>query len=181
LKYLLIKSKPEIVILAFYQGNDFRDNLFVRPPKPNAQTSGGSLRKTYFSIAANSLLLQFLHTHLYLGILKGKASDPMASYTLSEILAYRNQPSPAMQEAIVKTDSILGEFATLARERDFRFKVLGIPSKSAVLRSFKEIALYEKDNRSRSFALQTIRKGYSFDRPDSLIHALCYKHGVSYL
>jgi hypothetical protein len=178
---LLRGSRPRLVILALYLGNDFRDNLFVRIPKPPSTGIVGRLKAAYFALAARSLLLRGFHTHIYLGLLRGKASDTMASFALSEMISYRHNYPRAMETAVARTDSILGAFAAEATRRDIRLVVMGIPSKAMVLRSFKEVALFETDARSREFALETVRGGYSFDKPDSLAQALAARHALPYL
>ena len=105
----------------------------------------------------------------------------MASFTLSEMSFYRNNYSPAMHDAVQKTDSIFGEFLSESKNHNFRLLILDIPSKVAVLRSFKETALYEIDTRSRDYALETIRQGYAFEKPDSIVQSLSEKHHIHYI
>jgi hypothetical protein len=50
-----------------------------------------------------------------------------------------------------------------------------------VYQAFHEISNFFLDPNSRDYALETIRAGFSFDRPDRVARALAEKNGLEYL
>lgn len=181
LKDHLRDAEPETVVLFFYLGNDFRDNYFGSFPAPGAAPvtakPGPALSLCLKSVFCDT----FLYNHVYLGLIKKQAQDPMASYCLSEIQALRTEYDPAMRQAVDKTDRAFSELAALGRTRGFRVVVVGLPSKAQVYRSLHEVAHADTEKRFASYARETIKRGLSFDRPDQVAGDLARKNGLPYV
>ena len=169
------------VVLGFYLGNDFRDNALATAAGPASGLAASGPWKKLRRLLRRSVALDLLYTRVYLGMVRGRSQDPLASYPLAEMLSWQNQPSPAMRRALARTDALFGDLADLASRKGLAVVVLGIPSKAQVHRSFYEISGFATDSRARQTALRVIRQGYSFDRPDMLAAGLARKHGLPYL
>jgi hypothetical protein len=191
---ILKDSGNRLVILAFYLGNDFMDNYWGNflqddtaanrykdvelsvPLEPNHQ---GRLVAWLIRACSISVACDHAKSALDQALLNVSASDPMRSYALSEMIMIREMDKRA-EIARKKTGIALHALSELVKERNGRLIVLGIPSKSQVLRSFKEISSFDRDPRARSFAEETFVQGYDWNRPDRDISVICADLGVSY-
>ncbi len=172
---------PRCVVLGFYLGNDFRDNGLAAAPGSASGLAAGGWPGAVRRLVRRSRVLDLLYTRLYVGVFLGRGRDPMASYPLAEMLSWQQPPGPAMQRAVTRTDDLFRGLATLAARQRLRLLVLGIPSKAQVHRSFHEVSGFGSDPRARQTALQVIRSGYSFDRPDAVAAELARRNGLGYL
>jgi hypothetical protein len=198
LEDLLKVKTPRVVVLAFYLGNDFRDNYFEPASGPRVQSGGAreqkadtpkgsarGLKDTLNRLARyllkRSRLFERLYQRLYLGLYKGYSASPMASFALSEMESYRRVYSKEMREAVDKTDLAVSGIATLLKERNVKFLILGVPSKAQVAQSFNEISRVSDDKRSKAYALKVIAGGYSFDVPDERMREIAAREGIPYV
>jgi hypothetical protein len=122
-----------------------------------------------------------LYEHVYCRWFKSAAWKVIASLSLSEMLSYRLAPNADMELAEKKTDLAFAEIAKLGKEKGIKILLVGIPSKAQVYQAFHEISNFFLDPNSRDYALETIRAGFSFDRPDRVARALAEKNGLEYL
>ena len=132
-------------------------------------------------IGRYSKTIALLDDHLYIGIIKGHAKDPMASFCLSEMLSYRHDPDPRIDIAIESTQDAFIYINRALKRKQIRLCVVDIPSKAQVLKSFREILYYEDDRRAREFVTETIRAGYSFDSPDRVLREMMERLDIEYV
>ena len=181
LRALLEHARPRTVVVAFYLGNDFRDNYFGRLSVSGSPTrSAPSLKARLLQGCQGSYVCEMLYTRLYLGWVRGQGREPMASYSLAEMASWRLSYGPQMETAVRRTEEALSALAQLSRQTGCSLRLIGIPSKAQVWGSFHEISGFADDPRSRAYARATIAAGYSCDRPDEVLGSLARAHGIAY-
>jgi hypothetical protein len=180
-------SGSKTVVLGFYLGNDFRDNYhggIFEPEQTPSQPTGAdtrSFKARAFDVTCGiSAVCRKLYQQIWLGYVRGQATDPMASYPLSEIVMLRAADARA-DVAVAKTRTALTSLNELIAGRGGRLVVLGIPSRAQVLRSFKELSRFAEEPRAREFAEDTFRGNFSWDRPNELLAGLCAELAVEYV
>lgn len=192
LRNLIRKVHPSSVILFFYLGNDFHDNYFDRSHLSASNAAYTTTRPGSFNLISEvkhslgKLCLKskagtILYQHVYCRWFKSPSWKVIASLSLSEMLSYRLVPNAEMKIAEEKTDQAFQELAKLGREKGIKIYLVGIPSKAQVYQAFHEISNFSLDDNSRNYALETIKTGYSFARPDQIAHALAAKNGLEYI
>ena len=193
---LLKQCHPRLVILAFYLGNDFRDNYFAsfsssgneglhgseqRPLETPKDIRFISIKHRIRQVLRLSRTCALLDDHLYSGWIKGQAKDYMASFCLSEIVSFRTKEDPRFQTGIEKSRAAIKIMNDTLNSMGIGFYVMGIPSKAQVLKSFREVSSYMLDRRSEEFTRETIDGGYSFDQPNDILAEICGELGISYI
>ncbi len=186
---LLKTAKPKIVILAFYLGNDFRDNFLemVYNRDADAKTyilhspSRINLKAAIKNFFKDSALFRYLYNNVYVGLYRGYFSSLMSSYSLSELESYKLDYSNEMNEAVRKTELAIASMKKLLEARGIRFLILGIPSKAQVACDSSEICNFRLDKRSAAYTEEITKGGYSFDRPDGVLRRIAVNERVEYI
>jgi hypothetical protein len=193
LRDLMKNANPRIIVLCFYLGNDFRDNFYgsendnnrASLPQGNPIKTSG-LSKILHGIGEGlkrlmraSRLFMLINNKVVVP-LQGK-KDFMLSYALSEMMSYQKVYDNPMARAVEKTKWAISQISNMAKMGRANFLLLGIPSKAQVVRSFHEISAFYEDARSARFAFETIRKGYSFDRPDDVLSEFAKELGIPFI
>ncbi|MDO8495065.1 MAG: GDSL-type esterase/lipase family protein [bacterium] len=152
IKNSALRFNPDLIVLGYFVGNDFADNL-AGDINPTAQFSS---RKKF----TNSVKLWFRnHSVAYRWFLEKKSrnaflSDPApvfvpAIYGPNSI--FGSKYSSAAEEGMAKTKTYLKNISDILREQDINFLVLILPAKEQVherLRSSEDSNLdWEKPNR----------------------------------
>ncbi len=126
----VLKFKPDMVILGFFTGNDFSDNLNENI-NPSASFS-------FYQKLNNSWKL-FLRNHsaVYRFFLEKKARNKiLRSLQGSSLQACKDDPCKAgleiSDEALKRTENYLEKFKKLADDKKIRFVVLVLPSKNQI-------------------------------------------------
>lgn len=149
------KAKPDLVILAFYLGNDFHDNYYKEDtpetPKPPKFKAADDF------------------------------SDSVESFSLCEMESYRLHYKGQMNEAANITFELLKTISELLQKHKVRFVIVGIPSLAQVSRSLYSIYKFGDDKRSGGFARMIIREGFSFDRPNTVLQKMADSLRVQYV
>ncbi len=186
------------VVLAFYLGNDFHDNYltpssissaatpYVETPAPTSEASNDSdpgfdfMRWDTRALCAASALCTLVDREVIQPYLRGKSTDPMASYATSEMLALIDG-DPGQTKSEGNTLRYFQVLCEIAAQRDLDFFVLGIPSKAQVLKSFREISKFGIDSKARPMAREIMtRPDFSWDRPNSRARELAEQAGMEY-
>ncbi len=184
LRDLIAFSGIRTAIVAFYLGNDMRDNFLENDAEPAgkpARVPSQGLTVRIRNLFKNSALFNYLYVYVYTGFIRGHYASVMSSYALSEMESYRHEYQPDMNRAMEKTVSALRLIRDLAQRTGVSLVVVGIPSKAQVAQSFHEINHFFNDRRSAAHALEVIRAGYSFDRPDEVVKGICAEEGIEYV
>lgn len=175
------------VLVGFYLGNDFRDNLFSSfpPPaageaEPGASRSGRRWRDLAADVCRRSALCRLVHARVWLGLVVGQQNDPMASYALAEMAVLRHA-DPRVDAMVGRTREALAELRRVAETRGLRVLMFGIPSPAQVTQDFADVARYADDSRAEAFARETMAAGYSWDNPDRRLAALCAELDLAYV
>jgi hypothetical protein len=173
-----------IVVVIFYLGNDFRDN-YEEDLIPEARTlvtaPAARSREGLGAVCRAVVSCMWLYEQVYLGLVKGQWHDPMASYALAEMEMLDGR-SPGSEIAADKTRKAFRELGRIAKIRDFKVLVAGVPSDAQVLRRLHEIAGFDRDPRAIDHALALIRgSGPDFDRPDRTAAELAHEVRFHYL
>jgi hypothetical protein len=194
LRDLVALVEPNVIVWAFYLGNDFRDNYWsglsaasaARQSDDAAQTGRiGNWRARLEAASVGipcgpSLLCGWVRDQLFVGIIAGKGRDPMGSYAQAEMIMLRRDDAQA-RLATRETAAALGAAKGLVEDYGARLLVVGIPSKAQVLRSFREISGFENDPKAMRAAKATFLGEYSWRRPDRLLAEICWDLDIRYL
>lgn len=179
LQSLLTQFHPKRVILNFYMGNDFFDNMLdpLSDGKPSYPKLPG-VPKT--GLCSLSRLCQFVYQRIYLGLVLNYPTELMELYAVKEMDSLQRDYDAEMNESVEKTKAALGMITQILQDRDIDFLVVGIPSKAQVGRSFLQIRELPAYEFTRDYAMGVMDSGYSFDKPDQVLGRICQELGVPY-
>jgi hypothetical protein len=176
-----------IVVVAFYLGNDFRDNYgdqLVSEPSTAAamRPVRGRIGEGLRAVCKSLFTCNWLYHQVYLGLIEGEARDPMKSYALAQMEMLAKGRSAASDIAVAHTRQAFAELARIAALRGFTVLVVGVPSEAQVLRRLHEVEGFEIESRVDDYGEALIRdRGLDFDRPDRLAASLAREAGFSYV
>lgn len=183
LRSLMAKKKPRLVVLMFYMGNDFKDNV----------TAGSSLphTKNIFDkafVKAYNFLNQHLVWSAFARYLTGKMVGQyakllygnMASYCVSELSLYGVPSGDELAKIRQPTASALHSMKNFLDQEGVTFFVAAIPSKAQVDRSVLEVSGCHQDQQFQGFILKLLRdRNIDFDAPLKMLQDICQEEGIA--
>jgi hypothetical protein len=178
--------RGRIVVVAFYLGNDFRDNYedqLVPEPSTAAamQPVRGRIGERIRAACKALFTCNWSYHQIYLGLIEGESRDPMKSFALAQMETMAKR-SAATDVAVAHTRQAFAELARVAARRDFRVLIVGVPSAAQVLQRLREIEGFEIDPRAYDYGGELIgNRGLDFDRPDRLAALLASEAGFPYM
>jgi hypothetical protein len=179
--------RGHIVVIAFYLGNDFRDN-YVSQLVPEPSTAAavkpvrGRMGEEIRTVCKALFTCNWLYHQVYLGLIEGELRDPMKSYALAQMEMLAKETSAGSDIAVAHTREAFAELSRIAQLRNFTVMVVGVPSKAQVSQRLREVEGFEIDPRATSYGAAIISgRGLDFDRPDRLAASLAREAGFSYV
>jgi hypothetical protein len=179
--------RGHIVVVAFYLGNDFRDNYGDQlvpesSTAPALRPVHGRMDEGLRAACKALFTCKWLYYEVYLGLIEGELLDPMKSYALAEMEMLAKGGSAASDIAVAHTRQAFTELARIAALQGFTVLVVGVPSQAQVLQRIREVQGFEADPRAFDYGAALIGdRGLDFDRPDRLTASLASEAGFSYV
>ena len=163
------RALPDAVLLGFFVGNDFFDNLRLnRYQMVDGYLALASRRGTRLSltqwlqIPVETKVALRTRSHLYTALMNAWSSIIVAAGWADTYEIYRQDLSPEMIEAISMTGEAFARLAGACRARNLPFGILILPE-GRVAAGLPRIS------------------DYSFDRPSAIVRDLASTHGHSVL
>lgn len=168
-----------VVALNFYLGNDFRDNYWTAPLPGRPKIADGMLA-TIASAAAWCSTLRLCALVQKQSTVSPYSRDPMGGFAMSELVMLRGA-SEWRQRALEATRSLLEGLVDAVASRRSTLIVVGIPSKTQVVRDASQVPGLSRDVEAQR-AVEALRGSeLSWDDPDHLLADLCRQLHVEYV
>jgi len=179
------KYHPDLVICAFYIGNDFRDNSRELSKRKGASvmkpflTDSGAIdtrfvnsqgfhfRAAVIPLMRYSRVLTFVMRTIE-KIQKGNQPKGSGIEFPEDLNVYRTYYDPAWTKAVKTTDKLLSSFCDEIKKDSARFVVVGIPDSYQFYRNLPSV----------QFSLMPT--DLDFNKPDSLLEAIAHLSGFRY-